>query len=78
VKTTRYFDELRQRSDRKVIKPEWIEAVVAAPEREVVQADGRVRLWARIPEAEGRALRVVLLPDRETVHNAFFDRRFRP
>jgi hypothetical protein len=78
VKTTRYFDELRQRSDRMIIKTEWIEAVVAMPEREVIQADGRVRLWARVPEAEGRALRVVLLPDRETVHNVFFDRRFRP
>ena len=61
-----------------IIKTEWIEAVVAMPEREVIQADGRVRLWARVPEAEGRALRVVLLPDRETVHNVFFDRRFRP
>ena len=27
---------------------------------------------------EGRYLRVILLPDGETVHNAFFDRRFRP
>jgi len=27
---------------------------------------------------EGRWLRVVLLEDSETVHNAFFDRRFRP
>jgi hypothetical protein len=27
---------------------------------------------------EARYLRVILLPDRETVHNAFFDRRFRP
>jgi hypothetical protein len=26
----------------------------------------------------GRYLRVVLLSDRKTVHNAFFDRRFRP
>jgi hypothetical protein len=27
---------------------------------------------------EVRHLRVVLLEDAETVHNAFFDRRFRP
>ena len=26
----------------------------------------------------GRYLRVVLLPDNETVHNAFFDNGFRP
>jgi hypothetical protein len=44
----------------------------------VIQADGRIRRWARIEAAEGRALRVVLLPDGETVHNAFFDRGYKP
>lgn len=78
MKTTRYFDELSQRSDRKDIRTEWIEAVISVPEREVVQADGRIRRWARIPDADGRALRVILLPDGETIHNVFFDRRFRP
>jgi hypothetical protein len=47
VKTTLYFDALRNRPDRAVIRDEWIE-------------------------------RVVLLADGETVHNAFFDRRFVP
>jgi hypothetical protein len=46
------------------------------PLKEAVQADGRIRRWAPIAEAEGRYLRVVLLPDGETVHNAFFDRGF--
>jgi len=46
--------------------------------KEKVQADGRIRRWAQIPEAENRYLRVVLLTDGETVHNAFFDRRFAP
>jgi hypothetical protein len=50
--------------------------VIDSPARQLVQADGRVRLWGRIDEAGGRYLRVVLLEDRETVHNAFFDRRF--
>jgi len=49
---------------------------VKAPLKEEVQADGRIRRWAQIAEAEGRYLRVVLLPDGETVHNAFFDRGF--
>ena len=31
-----------------------------------------------IAEMDVRYLRVVLLPDRETVHNAFFDRSFTP
>jgi len=43
-----------------------------------IQADGRIRRWASIPEMEGRYLRVVLLADGETVHNAFFDRSFTP
>ena len=46
------------------------------PEVEELQSDGRVRCWWRIPEAGGRALRVILLPDRMTIHNAFFDRDF--
>jgi hypothetical protein len=46
------------------------------PAAEHEQGDGRIRRWAYIPEAQ-RVLRVVLLADGETVHNAFFDRRFR-
>ena len=45
---------------------------------EYVRTDGRVRCWTRIAEMEAKYLRVVLLPDGETVHNAFFDRRFQP
>ncbi|TVP84100.1 MAG: hypothetical protein EA346_00010 [Thioalkalivibrio sp.] len=40
--------------------------------------DDRIRRWARIAEMENRYLRVVLLADGETVHNAFFDRGFKP
>ena len=47
------------------------------PEHEIVQNDGRIRRWKRIPEAGGKYLRVILLDDGETVHNAFFDRIFR-
>ena len=57
---------------------EWIERVVTHPVREQVQRDGRIRRWAPIAEMDGRYLRVILLPDGETVHNAFFDRSFRP
>jgi hypothetical protein len=51
--------------------------VIAAPDREERQHDGRIRLWKAIDEAGGRYLRVVLLADRLTLHNAFFDRGFR-
>jgi hypothetical protein len=74
---TRYFLYTRQRPDRREIRDEWIERVIRQPVAESIQMDGRIRLWARIPEAGGKYLRVVLLEDRRTVHNAFFDRRFR-
>ena len=61
-----------------MIELEWIERVRDQPLREVVQADGRIRRWGAIAEMNGRYLRVVLLSDGETVHNAFFDRTFRP
>jgi hypothetical protein len=78
VKTTRYFDATRAREDRAAIKDEWIVHVMRNHVREAVQADSRIRRWAPIAEAGDRVLRVVLLEDAETVHNAFFDRRFTP
>jgi len=77
MRFTQSFLYSRQRNDRKDIKLEWIQYVIAHAEREEVQADGRIRRWAMIPEANDKYLRVVLLEDRETVHNAFFDRTFR-
>ena len=41
------------------------------------QPDGRLRLWGQIREAGGKYLRIILLEDGETVHNAFFDRSFK-
>ncbi len=78
VKFTQYFQRVRARPDRAGIRLEWIESVIASPARESVQQDGRIRLWAPIAEMDGRYLRVIFLPDRETVHNAFFDRSFIP
>ncbi len=74
MKTTKYFQTTRARPDREIIKDEWIQRVVRFPEKEYIQADGRIRRWARIEEMENRYLRVILLSDGETVHNAFFDR----
>ncbi len=78
MKVTAYFAAVRTRADRAVIRDEWIERAIATPLRERVQADGRIRRWVQVPEMGNRYLRVVLLPDGETVHNAFFDRRFEP
>jgi hypothetical protein len=66
MKTTAYFDVMRTRLDR----------AIKAPLREIRQLDGRIRRWTRVPEMENRYLRVILLEDGETVHNAFFDRGF--
>lgn len=77
MKCTQYFQHVRMRPDRRIIKTEWIELAISQPDAERMQADGRIRRWKQIPEADGRWLRVVLLEDGETMHNAFFDRRFR-
>lgn len=76
LKFTRYFETIRIRPDRAMIRSDWIQHVIQHPVREVIQADGRIRRWAPIQEMQGRHLRVVLLADAETVHNAFFDRSF--
>jgi len=76
MKTTAYFREMRKRPDRAVIRDEWILRVVTDPVAEEVQDDGRIRRWRRISEMDNRALRVILLEDGVTIHNAFFDRGF--
>ncbi|MBU1338889.1 MAG: DUF4258 domain-containing protein [Acidobacteria bacterium] len=76
MKTTKYFDHMRKRPDRAQIKREWIISVINNPEKTERQSDGRIRKWAKI-SAAGKYLRVILLEDGETVHNAFFDRSFR-
>jgi hypothetical protein len=78
VKFTQYFQAMRLRPNRSIIQLEWIRRVIDHPVKEVIQQDGRVRRWAPVPEMDGRYLRVILLPDGETVHNAFFDRTFTP
>jgi hypothetical protein len=76
MKFTQYFLHIRKRPDRAVIKDEWIKDTIDNPFNTEVQSDGRIRKWKKIPE-EGKFLRVILLPDGETVHNAFFDRSFK-
>ena len=76
IKCTKYFLAIRNRPDRAAIKIEWIAEAIANPLFAERQKDGRVRHWVWVEEVQ-KFLRVVLLPDRETVHNAFFDRGFR-
>lgn len=76
-KTTAYFQHMKARADRAIIKDEWILQAMNEPVQQEIQADGRIRRWAKIEEAENRYLRVIFLADGETIHNAFFDRRFK-
>ena len=50
MKFTRYFQEMRLRPDRAIIKLEWIQHVIDNPAKEFAQKDGRIRLWAPIEE----------------------------
>lgn len=77
MKVTKYFHFRRSLPDRGAIQDEWIREVIRNPSRRITQDDGRIRMWGKIPEANNRYLRVVLLEDGETVHNAFFDRKFK-
>lgn len=78
MKATEYFWRSRVAVDRAWIEIDWIEQVIANPSRQEIQANGRLRRWGTVPELQGRYLRVILLPDGETVHNAFVDRRYQP
>jgi len=67
---------IAKRSDRILIKDDWIEFVINNPVKVEVQSDGRIRKWAKITEVN-KYLRVILLDNGETVRNAFFDRAFK-
>jgi hypothetical protein len=60
-----------------MIEDSAIIAALSTPAHRAIQPDGRIRHWVWLPDL-GRWLRVVLLEDGATVHNAFLDRNFRP
>lgn len=74
MKYTQYFLHTRNRPDRAQIKDEWIEQAIVNPVFTSVQSDGRIRKWGKV---DRKFLRVILLEDEKTVHNAFFDRNFK-
>jgi len=76
MKYSQYFLFVRQRPDRAAIREEWILETVSNPSKTAVQSDGRIRKWRYIQEV-GKYLRVILLEDDETIHNAFFDRNYK-
>ena len=74
---TRYYDRAMSRPDRRDIRPADVLAVRASPTATERQTDGRLRAWGWITW-RGRWLRVIIEPDGETMHNAFWDSGFRP
>lgn len=75
MKTTDYFEQTLL--ERPEVRRQWCQRVVDSPLKRVVQQNGRISYWAIVPEAGDRVLRVILLDDDETFHNAYFDRNFR-
>jgi hypothetical protein len=65
------------RPDRREIEMEDIRHALAQPTRRMQQTDGRWRHWIWVTSRR-RWLRIVIEPDGETVHNAFWDRGFKP
>ena len=75
-KFTNYFEqEVLQK--RPYLKKEWCIRVIENPLKMESQEQNRFRFWARIEEMDNRSLRVITLEDKTTIHNAFFDRRFK-
>ena len=76
MKCTQYFLYIKHRPDRTIIKEKWITEIINNPVETEIQNDGRIKKWGFV-KGTGKYLRVILLEDGETVHNAFFDRGFK-
>jgi len=74
LRTTPYFEEALRR--RPGILRRWCEEVAKNPEHTEIQSNGWSRRWGFVTEVQ-KYLRVIVLEDGETLHNAFFDRRYR-
>jgi len=73
---TRYFENEVLRK-RPYLKKDWCIRVLENPVKIEPQENNRYRFWGVIHELPGRVLRVITLEDKTTIHNAFFDRRFK-
>jgi hypothetical protein len=74
---TDYFEKEVLRK-RPYLKKEWCIDIIKNPLRMEPQEHNRFRFWGKVPQFEGRIVRVVTLDDKRTIRNAFPDRRFKP
>lgn len=77
MKTTEYFEREVMGKKRPFMKREWCQQAIHFPDHKMLQDDGRIRYYKYIEETR-KFVRVITLEDGETVHNIFFDRRFKP
>ncbi|MGB4520423.1 MAG: hypothetical protein WBI28_00605 [Candidatus Omnitrophota bacterium] len=75
-KFTQYFENEVLRKRPYLSKDLCIE-VIENPLKVDRQENNRFRFWGKVEKSEGKILRVVTLEDKTTIHNAFFDRRFK-
>lgn len=76
MKTSGHFDDdVSKRPDRVTIREEWRERALRDPEYVEHQQNGRTGHWIYVTE-QAKWLKVVVLPDGETVHTNFWDRGF--
>ena len=61
---------------RPYIKKQWCIDIIEHPIKIEAQEHNRYRFWGKIDELDGKILRVITLEDKQTIHNAFPDRRF--
>ncbi|MEI7866658.1 MAG: hypothetical protein WCI11_02105 [Candidatus Methylumidiphilus sp.] len=76
-KFTDYFEQ-KVLLKRPYLKKEWCIRILENPIKMESQEHNRFRFWGIIKEFDNRVLRVVTLEDRQTIHNAFPDRGFKP
>ena len=70
---TKYFRDTQKRNDRKKIKMSDIYNTIEHPEEIKLQDNNRISVWKYIP-SERKYLRVIVLKDGRTIHNAYYDR----
>lgn len=74
-----YFDRSRKRHPK--VTREIAEEIAASYEHEEIQDDGRIRRWGYSADLE-KYVRVILLPNGNTILNAFpdrdYERRYKP
>jgi hypothetical protein len=75
-KFTEYFENEVLRK-RPYLRKQWCIKVVENPIKVEPQEHNRFRFWGFVDELQGRALRVVTLEDKLTIHNAFPDRGYK-